>query len=1101
MRDGTALGASAAISAVAGMVTWVIAARLMPQAEVGRAAAFVNAFLLVASFAQLNLGVGLLRWLPRAGGRAVTLVGRATLAVVATGVVGASVYLVLPGSGAIFAASTGSSTPSLVGWAVFVAATVGWVLVQVQDFTLVGLSRAWWTPSKNTLMVAARVGMLVGIGTALSARGVVFSWVAPVLACAAVMVVVTMVFARRAGRPATVGGQLPSTREARGFLGPTYLGTVGMSLLYHEVPLLVIFRFGPQVEALFFIAWQAITVIDTVGEHFVFSLASGIAREPGRTRELARRARFRLMVFFLPALGLGVAIAGPALSIFGASYTAAAPALRILLIGVAFRLIVVHALGLRQAVGDAVGFARLQWATTVLVLAAVLAVPAGATGDTGVLVPVALAYLGIQVVTAVFLLASGRGGIPGAARRGLLIRAGMTLVGLPRRAFVAAAVETATAAATATGHTPYRPRHAAPDPEAPTRPLEAVASGEARTVRGDVVTTPGLEEQGAPPGPAGLAAPVEPRSRWTFRRLAPWLPALLAVAALGLLPLVAARTDLDALGGFGLAGVLPVWAWVSIAFAVGGCVLEIRRRRPRPLLLVALTGVLIVCTTGLPSIVEPAARLPVAWLHSGFVGAIAHGGSLPHGVDSRFSWAGFFSQWAWIEDAAGGVHLDAVLRWAPPVIVAIWAVGVYAIARPLLAGTRGPWVAVWLFLGANWIEQDYFSPQATAIVLLIAVLACALGPLATRRGDLAGHDGWPVATDEPGRLSLLRRAAVRALTPVRRPDVASGRVLLCWAVVAACVLAVVVDHQSTPFVIAAQLVILAVAGRFWGRRLVLLLILAEATWFVLGATDFWTAHLGLATSGAGGGALGAGLLGRLHGDPGQVSVKLARILMALATWGLALVGARVRWRRERDLALVLVAFVPIVMAGLSSYGGEVFMRVLLYGLPVLAVLGTDALRRFADRFPRAGPRLLAGGMLVLFGLLVVIRGGNDSYLLVRPQQVTLARHVLSTAPPNSTVLGLTNQGLPDIARVRDVTQTGYKPGCDSLADHLRRCTRQEKPDVIMVFPQMEADGIFNKGRAPGWTRHAVARLVGTGHYRVTYESHRHGFTAVLRRTS
>ena len=93
---------------------------------------------------------------------------------------------------------------------------------------------------------------------------------------------------------------------------------------------------------------------------------------------------------------------------------------------------------------------------------------------------------------------------------------------------------------------------------------------------------------------------------------------------------------------------------------------------------------------------------------------------MPDGVDSRFSWAGFFSQWAFISDAAGGADLDRVLRWAPPVCSDLGDRGV-AIARRLLGGTRAPWVAAWLFLALNWIEQDYFSPQATAMVLVGAV--------------------------------------------------------------------------------------------------------------------------------------------------------------------------------------------------------------------------------------------------------------------------------------------------------------------------------------------------------------------------------------------
>lgn len=196
-------------------------------------------------------------------------------------------------------------------------------------------------------------------------------------------------------------------------------------------------------------------------------------------------------------------------------------------------------------------------------------------------------------------------------------------------------------------------------------------------------------------------------------------------------------------------------------------------------MLTALTGILTLCTTGLPAVVEPGARLGVSWTHLGFVEAIAGAGQVPVGVDSRFSWAGFFSQWAWIGDAAGGPPLDLVLRWAPPVIALLWATGVYAVATHLLDGRRAPWVATWLFLGLNWIEQDYFSPQATAMVLSLAVLVLAVGPLATRR---------PRLTDPTLGVAARLVAVVRPVSwwPLGRrlrtvhPDVSSGQVLLAW---------------------------------------------------------------------------------------------------------------------------------------------------------------------------------------------------------------------------------------------------------------------------------------------------------------------------------
>ncbi|MBA3574715.1 MAG: hypothetical protein H0W37_07070 [Pseudonocardiales bacterium] len=404
LGDGLALSTSAGVSAVIGMVSWVIAARLMSQAEVGEAAAFVSAFLLVAGFAQVNLGAALLRWLPRAGPASATLVLRCTAAVVLTGTVGATVYLVLPGSGLIFLAGTGSTAPSVAGWLMFTAATVAWVVVQIQDFALVGLGRAWWATVRNVVVAGSRLAILLALGSALTTQGTVWSWLAPLLACAAVL---TAVIPRLGSRHGALAGtsSLPDRREVLRFLGPTYVGTMATTLLFNQVPLVVTARFGTETGAAFFIAWQAVTVVEVVAIYFVTALSGEVARAPEAAAELAHSTRRRMLLLFLPALGLGVLLAAPALSIFGPGYVASAPALRVLLVGLAFRLVVVHALGVRQAVGQAVRFARLHIITAGLVLVAVLMVP-GYAGEepTGVLMSVAYAYLTVQCVAALAVL-------------------------------------------------------------------------------------------------------------------------------------------------------------------------------------------------------------------------------------------------------------------------------------------------------------------------------------------------------------------------------------------------------------------------------------------------------------------------------------------------------------------------------------------------------------------------------------------------------------------------------------------------------------------------------------------------------------------------
>src|SRR5690606_6274334 len=99
-----------------------------------------------------------------------------------------------------------------------------------------------------------------------------------------------------------------------------------------------------------------------------------------------------------------------------------------------------------------------------------------------------------------------------------------------------------------------------------------------------------------------------------------------------------------------------------------------------------------------------------------------------------------------------------------------------------------------------------------------------------------------------------------------------------------------------------------------------------------------------------------------------------------------------------------LAAVPMAFAA-QGYGSEVFLRIVLFGLPVLSILGTDALR-WVVRWRRGMEKVLAVGMVALFGLLILIRGGNESYMVVYPDEVAMAREVYATTPPGLEVVPL-----------------------------------------------------------------------------------------------
>jgi hypothetical protein len=588
------------------------------------------------------------------------------------------------------------------------------------------------------------------------------------------------------------------------------------------------------------------------------------------------------------------------------------------------------------------------------------------------------------------------------------------------------------------------------------------------------------------------ASPAAPPSVGIYR----WLSPVFALLAVALLPVAAATTDLGALDGWGLAKVLGPAAWASMLCGVAACVTELWSPRPRIPMLGTATAVLILCSYGMPSVVEPAARFSTAWLISGFVDAIAGDGQVVEGYDARFYWPAFFAQWAFFRDAAGADNLDEVLRWFPPVVVGVWAIGIYALARSMLGGHRAPWAAAWLFLGLNWIEQDYFSPQATGIVLMLTPLVFALGPLATRRTDAAGVPGWPQPHADAKRLALPRRWLVAALTPPNRPTLPPRQLLLIYFCAALCLIALAPSHQLTPFAIIGQLVVLAIVGRFRGRALVLVGIVSVAVFILIAGRDFWLYQLSMITGGSDeGGAIESGVADRLTGDTGQIVVKALRILVPGLTWMLAIVGLWVYWRRRRDLTPIALAAVPMGFAA-QGYGGEVFIRIVLFGLPVLAILGADALRRLA-RWKRGMEYVFAAGMAVLFASIILIRGGNEAYMIVYPDEVAMAREVYATTPPGLEVVPLVSGVGPYAADGIDTHSRGdVIEGCTNLANDPARCIDAQDPDVLVTFDSTEAYGRYLDLKPPGWSLQIVQELVASGEYVISYQN---GFDVVLRK--
>ncbi|MFD0853356.1 hypothetical protein ACFQ07_14035, partial [Actinomadura adrarensis] len=145
--------------------------------------------------------------------------------------------------------------------------------------------------------------------------------------------------------------------------------------------------------------------------------------------------------------------------------------------------------------------------------------------------------------------------------------------------------------------------------------------------------------------------------------------------------------------------------------------------RPYRLLLAVQIVVLIISLHGVTLALEPIARFPTAWQTAGFIEYVTRNETVSWDLDARFSTPGFFAFISFVMEAVGQDNIEPVLRWAPAVTNLLYLLPYVLILRVLRATWRAKWLAAWLFIAANWVGQDYLSPQAFAYLLYLLFVA------------------------------------------------------------------------------------------------------------------------------------------------------------------------------------------------------------------------------------------------------------------------------------------------------------------------------------------------------------------------------------------
>src|SRR4029453_17825907 len=126
-------------------------------------------------------------------------------------------------------------------------------------------------------------------------------------------------------------------------------------------------------------------------------------------------------------------------------------------------------------------------------------------------------------------------------------------------------------------------------------------------------------------------------------------------------------------------------------------------------------------------------RYPWVWKHLGIIDYIQRHGAVDRTtpiLSAYHNWPGFFAAAALVADLAGVRDLAAPARWAPLASNLLYLAVLPMLYRSLTDDARVIFGGTWIFLCGNWVGQDYFSPQALALLFYFLLLALCLRFLA-----------------------------------------------------------------------------------------------------------------------------------------------------------------------------------------------------------------------------------------------------------------------------------------------------------------------------------------------------------------------------------
>lgn len=458
---------------------------------------------------------------------------------------------------------------------------------------------------------------------------------------------------------------------------------------------------------------------------------------------------------------------------------------------------------------------------------------------------------------------------------------------------------------------------------------------------------------------------------------------------------------LQDMNDLGLISVMPKLTLACLGLLAVSFAISLRRQPLNQAATATHVLVLIVVLYGITAFIEPVARFGSVYKHVGIIQVLQLHSSINPKIDAYFNWPAFFALGDLLVKLAGWRNALPLAPWGPLLYNLLYLPPLLLIFRWATDDARLKWLAAWVFFSANWVGQDYISPQATAYLLWLAVLALLLRHFTPSPRGLPAARSVRATLGQFGRKALLRQRA--ALTAR-----AGGRDVVLLVLALLMYVAIVAGHQLTPVPAIVAIASLAVFAGLTTRALPVLAILILLAWLGFVATDYLKGHTNLLLQPLQnpGGSLAQSTSARVSGNGQHKVITELNVVFSVAVWLVAVGGFVRRLRAGRlELAYVVLALGPFVLPVIQPYGGEIFLRVFLFALPPVAFFAACLFFPSAGRgrgwITTAALALLLGAMLYGFQYP---RYGNERFSNFSRADLATVQALYRLAPTGSVLI-------------------------------------------------------------------------------------------------